>query len=164
MTDACLVIGVVRSPEGGELAVEVGRFVCEFGRTEPVNRIRACLMADLQKLVADLIDGLIPGEPLPLAVDQLLGVAQAALAQHIVSDCRSFAAMRTAIDGAVIIRLLADPHTVCDFGDHRATYRAMGAEILPDSDGLAGGGRRACPPLGDPGNGEAARGRTASSG
>ncbi len=41
VTDTRLVIGIVRSPEGGELAVEVGGFVREFGRTEPVDRIRA---------------------------------------------------------------------------------------------------------------------------
>ena len=39
VTDPGLVIGIVGSPEGGELAVEVGRFVGEFGRTEPVDRI-----------------------------------------------------------------------------------------------------------------------------
>ena len=72
VTDARLMIGIVRSPEGGELAIEIGGFVCELGRTEPVDRIRARLLANIQKLVADLIDRLIPRKPLPLAVHQLL--------------------------------------------------------------------------------------------
>ncbi len=41
VTDARLMIGIVRPPEGGELAVEVGRFVGEFGRAEPVDRFRS---------------------------------------------------------------------------------------------------------------------------
>ena len=93
VTDARLVIGIVRSPEGGELAIEVSRLVCEFGRTEPVDRIRARLLADLQKFVADLSDGLVPRKPLPLAVHQLLRVAQAAVAQHVIADRRALAAM-----------------------------------------------------------------------
>src|ERR1700690_3940021 len=36
MADARLTIGVVRSPEGGELAIEIGRFVGELGRAQPV--------------------------------------------------------------------------------------------------------------------------------
>ncbi len=93
VADARLVVGIVRSPEGGELAVEIGRFVCEFGRTEPVDRIRACLLADIQKFIADLTDRLIPREPLPLAVHQLLRITQAAIAQHVIADCRPFATM-----------------------------------------------------------------------
>jgi hypothetical protein len=37
MTDARLVIGIIGSPERGELAVEVGGLVGEFGRAEPVD-------------------------------------------------------------------------------------------------------------------------------
>ena len=93
VTDACLVVGIVGSPEGSELAVEIGGFVCELGRTEPVDRIRARLLADIQEPIADLFDGLIPREPFPLAVHQLLRVTQAALAQHVVAHGRAFAAM-----------------------------------------------------------------------
>ena len=38
------------------------------------------LLADLEQLVANLIDGLVPGEPLPLAAHQLHGVFEPALA------------------------------------------------------------------------------------
>ena len=40
MADARLMIGIIGSPESRELAVEVGGFVGELGRTEPVNRVR----------------------------------------------------------------------------------------------------------------------------
>src|SRR5271163_5370114 len=35
MTDARLMIGIVRAPEGGEFAVEIGGFVRELGGAEP---------------------------------------------------------------------------------------------------------------------------------
>ena len=112
MTDARLMIGIVGSPEGGELAVEIGGFVGELGRAEPVDRVRSRLLPNLQQLVADLVDGLIPGDPVPLAVHELHRIAQAALAQHVVADRRALAAMRAAIDRAVVVRLLADPDAV----------------------------------------------------
>jgi hypothetical protein len=37
MTDPRLVVGIVGSPEGGELAVKIGGFVGELGRPEPVQ-------------------------------------------------------------------------------------------------------------------------------
>jgi hypothetical protein len=45
--------------------------------------------------------------------------------------------MRSTVDRAVVVGLLADPHAIGDFGDHRAADRTMGADIL------AGGRRRA---------------------
>ncbi len=72
--------------------------------------------------------------------------------------------MGTAIDRAVIIRLLADPHAVRDLRDHRAAYRAMGAEILPGGDGCADGRRRACLCLPYTGKRYAAERRQASGG
>src|SRR5205823_14802155 len=70
MADARLVIGVVGPPEGAELAEQVGAFVGEFGRAEPINRIRARLSADRRELVADLVDRLVPADPRPFAVDE----------------------------------------------------------------------------------------------
>ncbi len=40
MTDARLMVGIVGSPERGELAVEIGGFVGELGGAEPVDRFR----------------------------------------------------------------------------------------------------------------------------
>ena len=40
MADTRLMIGIIGSPESRELAVEVGGFVGELGRTQPVNRVR----------------------------------------------------------------------------------------------------------------------------
>src|SRR5260370_40376346 len=42
--------------------------------------------------------------------------------------------MRSTIDRAVIVRLLADPHAICDFSDNRAADRTMGADVLADCD------------------------------
>src|SRR5258708_5362834 len=51
--------------------------------------------------------------------------------------------MRSAIDRAVVIRLLADPHAVRDFGDHRTADRTIGADILADRHRCTRGSRRA---------------------
>ena len=143
VTNARLVIGIVGSPEGGKLAIEIGGFVGELGRAEPVDRLRSRLRANLHQLVADLVDGLIPGDPVPLAVHELHRIAQPALAQHVVAHRRALAAMRAAIDRAVPARLLADPHAVGDLGDDRAADRAMRADILADRHRRAGRRRRA---------------------
>ena len=143
VTDARLVIGVVGSPEGGELAVEIGGLVGELGGAEPVDRFRARLGADLHQLVADLVDRLIPRHADPLAVHELHRIAQPALAQHVVAHRRALAAVRAAIDRAVPARLLTDPHAVRDFGDDGAADRAMGADVLADRHGCARRRRRA---------------------
>ena len=134
MTDPRLVVGIIGSPEGGELAVKIGGFVGEFGRTEPVHRVRSRLLADLQQLVANLVDRLIPGDTGPSAVHQLDRVAQAASAQHVVAHRGAFGAVRAPIDRAVIDRLLPDPHAVRDFGEDRTADRAMRANILAPCD------------------------------
>ncbi len=41
MTDARLMIGIVGSPERGELAVEIRGFVCEFRGAQPVHGFRS---------------------------------------------------------------------------------------------------------------------------
>ena len=81
MTDPRLMIGIVRSPERREFSVEIGGFVGELGRTQPVHRIRSRILANVEKLVADLVDRRLPGNTGPLAVHELHRVAQAALAQ-----------------------------------------------------------------------------------
>jgi hypothetical protein len=40
--------------------------------------------------------------------------------------------MGAAIDRTIPARLLPDPHAVLDFGQHRATNRAVGAHVLPN--------------------------------
>src|ERR1700732_927285 len=131
VTDTRLMIGIIGAPEGCELAVEVGGFIGEFGRAQPVHRVRSRLLADFQKFVADLVDGLFPGDAGPLAIHELYRIAQAALAQYIVSDRCTLAAMRATVDWTVVIWLLAYPYPICDFGDNRATDRTMRADILP---------------------------------
>src|SRR3984893_18182660 len=142
MTDARLMIGIVGSPERRELAVEIGGFIGELGRAEPVDRIRSRLLANFQQLVADLVDRWFPRYADPLAAYELYGITQPALAQHIVAHRRTLAAMRSAIDRAVIVRLLADPHAICNLCDHRTADRTMGADILAGRNRRTGGGRR----------------------
>jgi hypothetical protein len=60
MADPRLVVGIVGTPEGRELAVEIGGFVGEFGRPKPIDRVRSGFLADLEQLIADLVDGLFP--------------------------------------------------------------------------------------------------------
>src|SRR3546814_7817476 len=94
MADACLVILVVGAPEGGELAEEIGAFVGELCRTHPINGFRPGLLADLHQLVADPADGFIPGDPLPLAVDQLERIFESAITVHELAHAGALDAMR----------------------------------------------------------------------
>ncbi len=80
VADTRLVVDVVRAPQGGELAEQVGLLVVELGRTQPVHRIRAGALADIEALVADLVDGLLPGNFGPLAARELHRVLEPALA------------------------------------------------------------------------------------
>ena len=142
MADARLVVGVVGAPERGELAIEVGAFVGELGRAQPIDRIGARLGPDLHQLVADLVDRDVPGNPRPLAVHQLHRIAQAAVAMHQFARRRALGAMRSAADRAIPARLLADPHAVRHFGDHGAADRTMRADVLADGGaGDIGAGR-----------------------
>ena len=142
MADARLMIGIVGSPEGGEFSVQVGGFVGEFGRAQPVHRVRARLLANIEKLVADLVDRRFPGNPDPLTVHELDRIAQTALAQHVVAHRRALAAMRSTVDRAVVVGLLADPYPVRNLGDHRAADRTMGADVLSRGNGCSGRRRR----------------------
>ena len=132
MADARLVVGIVRPPERGELAIEIGAFVGELRRAQPVDRIGTRLLADGHQLVADLVDRRIPGDALPLSADHLHRVAQAAIAMHQLACRRALGAMRAAVDGAVPAGLLPDPHAVLDLGQDRAADRTVRAHILAD--------------------------------
>src|ERR1700686_4455362 len=142
MANTCLVIGIVGAPERGELAIEIGTFVGELGRAQPIDRIGARLGADFHQLVADLVDRDVPGNPRPLAVYQLHRIAQAAVAVHELARRRALGAMRSAIDWRIPAWLLADPNAVRHFGNNGATHRTMSAEVLADGGALdIGAGR-----------------------
>ena len=130
VADAGLVVGVVGAPERRELAVEIGAFVGELGRAQPIDGVGAVLGADRHQLVADLVDGDVPGDAGPLPVHQLHRIAQAAVAMHELARRRTLGAMRAAVDRGIPAGLLADPHAVDDFTDHGAADRAMRADVL----------------------------------
>ena len=80
VADPGLVVDVIGAPVSRKFAVEIRLFVVELRAAQPVHRIRAALIANLQHLVADFVDGLVPGDLLPLAIDHFHGVLQAPLA------------------------------------------------------------------------------------
>src|SRR4029078_3454679 len=80
MADAGLMIDRVGAPERRELAEQITAFIGELRGPEKIDRVSAGLGADFEHLVADLVDGLIPGEALPLTADQLPRIFQAAIA------------------------------------------------------------------------------------
>jgi hypothetical protein len=148
VADARLVVDVVGAPERGELAEEVGALVRELGRAEQEGGVRAGVLADLEQLVADLVDRLLPGEPLPLPVHELERVLQPPLAVDELPDRGALGAVRALVDRAVVAGLLADPDAVLHLGDDRAADRAVGADRLAYRD-LSTGLHRACLGLAD---------------
>src|SRR5262249_37726812 len=104
--------------------------------------VRPGLLADRCQLVADLLDGGVPGYPRPLTVDELHRVFQTPVAVHEFAHCSALGAMRAAIDRAFPARLLADPHAIRDLRPDGAAGRAVRADMLADRDRSAGRRRR----------------------
>src|SRR5690606_33852330 len=91
---------------------------------------RTRFFADLQQLVTDLLDGLLPADALPAAVDQLHRILGAARAVAVVAQRGALGAVSAQVDGAVESRLLTDPDAVLHFGVGAAAHRAVGANGL----------------------------------
>ena len=130
VTNSGLVVNVIGAPEGRKLAEQVGLLVRMLGRAEPINRIRARILADCRQAVADLADGVVPAHPLPGAAFQLHRIFQATLANCVLTYAGAFCAIGAEIEGTVETRLLAGPDTVLDFRHDRAAHRAMGTDRL----------------------------------
>src|SRR6202023_3042523 len=121
----------------------IGPFVGELGRAEPVDRFRSRRLSDREQLVADFVDGLIPRDSRPLAVDEFHRIFETSLAVHKFAHGCTFRAVRAAIDRAIPARLLADPDAVRDPCRDGAADRAMGTDILTHLDRRTCGRRRA---------------------
>ena len=144
VTDARLVVDVVGAPHRGELAVQVGLLVVEFCRAQPVNRIGSGLLADLGQLATDVVQCLVPRDLLPLAVDQLGRILEAAFAMAVLAHRRALGAMCPEIERMVEGRFLAGPDAVFHLGDYPATDRAVSTDgpYLFSSTGLCTLGSR----------------------
>ena len=127
MTDSCLVVTVVRAPKSIELAEHVRLLVVKLSRSQPVHRVRSGLLADLEHLIADLVNRLVPAHSHPFSADQLGRVFQAALAMAMFADRSTFCAMRAQVKWVVKSWLLADPDPVIYFGVDTAAYGTVGA-------------------------------------
>src|SRR6185437_4833564 len=97
-----------------------------------VDRLRPRFLPDLQHLVADLVDCLVPLDARPPAVDELHRIFQAPFAADQLAYRGAFGAMRAPIDRRIPARLLADPDAVGDFRRDRAADRTMRADTLVD--------------------------------
>ena len=144
VADARLVVDVVRAPQRRELAVQVRLLVRELRRAEPVHGIGAVLLADLEQLVADLVDRLVPGDALPLAADELHRVLEPLVAVAVLAHRRTLGAMRAEVERRVEVRLLPGPHAVLHLGDDAAADGAVRAHGALDDDLAVAGfrGRR----------------------
>ena len=131
MADPCLVVDIIRSPEGREFPLEVGPLVARLGRAAEEQRIRPRFLPDLHEFVADLVDGLVPGEALPGAVFELHRELHAPVAETVVPGRGALRAMGAQVNRRFIIRLLAGPDTVLDLGDDTASHCAVGADRSP---------------------------------
>ena len=137
VADSGLVVDIVGAPEGRELAEQIGLLVRMLGRAEPIDRIRARILADRLQAVADLVNGVVPTHPLPRTTFELHWIFQATLTNGVLAHAGAFCAIGAKIEGAVETRFLAGPDTVLDFRHDRAAHRAMGTDRL-DGHCLAG--------------------------
>ena len=94
VADARLVIDVVGAPVGGKLAEQIGLLVAVLGGTQPVDGVRTGLLSNLQHVVANLVDGLVPADPFPLAVLELGRILQPTLADAVLAHGRALGAVR----------------------------------------------------------------------
>ena len=138
VTDTRLVVTIVGTPVSVELTEQVGLFVVVLRRSEPVNRIRSRLVADVEHLVADLVDRVVPAHARPLAADKLQRVLQTALAAGGFTNRRTLGTMRAEVDRAVPARLLTGPYTVLDFCHDGTTDRTVGTDGFLDFGCCAG--------------------------
>jgi hypothetical protein len=125
VTDARLMIHVVRAEERHELAQQVRLLVALLGAADPEHGIGARLLADREQLVADLVDRLLPRDLLVLAVDELHRRLEPMLAVAVLANRRALGAMRTEVQRRIEHRLLPHPHAVLDDGVDRAADRAV---------------------------------------
>src|SRR6185295_12108026 len=140
VADARLVVAVVGAPEGVELAEQVRLLVGELGRAQEVDGVLARLLANIEHLVADLVDGDVPADAGPFARDELHRVFEPAIAVRMLARRRTLGAMGAEVERAIEARLLADPYAVLHLGHDRAADRAVRAHGLLDVD-LAARGR-----------------------
>src|SRR5690606_14862319 len=116
--------------------------VRELGRAEEVHRIGTRGLADLQHLVADLVDRLVPADALPLTGNELHRILEAPVAVRVLAGRRTLSAVRTEVERAVEPGLLSDPNAVLHLGQDRASDGAVCADRLPDFDVARRRGRR----------------------
>ena len=129
-----LVVTVVGAPEGVELAEEIGLLVVVLGRAQPIDGIGARGFADLEHLVADLGDGVFPGDLLPLTVDHLGRVFQAAFAMRVLAHRRALGTVGAEVEGAVPTGFLTRPDPVLHLSDDRAADRTVRADRFDEGD------------------------------
>src|SRR6185295_3136352 len=101
MADACCVVDVVGAPERRKLAEDVGILVREFRGADPVDGIGSRSFTDRGEFVANLINGSVPAQPDPVAIEELHWIFQAAVAVYDLTCCSSLGAMRTSVDRRV---------------------------------------------------------------
>ena len=127
VADARLVIAVVAAEVRDELAQQVRLLVAVLRAADPEHRVGARFLADLDQLVAELVDRLVPGDLLVLAVDELHRRLQPMVAVAVLADRCALRAVRAEIQRRIEHRLLAHPHAVLDDGVERAADRAVRA-------------------------------------
>ena len=122
MTDPRLVVAIVRPPKGVEFPEQIGLLITELGGAKPINRVRSRSFTDLLHLIADLIDRLIPADPLPFTAFELGWIFQAPLAMGVFTHRSALGTMGAEVERTIKTGLLADPDTILDFRQNRAAH------------------------------------------
>ena len=136
MTNARLVVHVIRAPESRKFAIQISTFIREFGAAQPEGGIRPTFLTGFHQLVGNFGHRIVPGHALPLAVHQLHRIFDAPVAMDQFAHRSALGAMRAAIDRRFPSGFLPDPNAILHFGNHGAADRTMRADIFHALHGL----------------------------
>ena len=136
VADARLMVAIVGAPQGNPFAHQLRLLVVVLGGPDEVERVGAGLLADGEHLVADLVDRLVPGDALVLAVHELHRIFQPVrmLGHAVLAHRGSLGAVRAEIERGVEHRFLAHPYPVLHHRVDGAADRTVRADRALDFD------------------------------
>ena len=120
------MITIIGAKQRYELAHQIRLLVVVFGGTDPINRIRAAFLLELEEFVADFVNRGFPADAGVFSVDELHRIFQAMLTMAVLANCRTLGTMRPEIDWRIEYRFLTHPDAVLHHSIDRTAHGTMG--------------------------------------